>query len=152
MLSIDQYNAKSGRFVPVYTLEIQTLPKYTDKLLDAVIEVYPLMYGRYERNASISAVGIETARPQCDSTTSNHIEGFEVGMTETYPMVEIKITLERDLQLLQKVMDAILYNHHYEEPAVFLREDWVSRSSYDPHSDNPNRWWNNGQGLPPKID
>jgi len=146
------YKAQSGTFVPVWTLEIQTVAEDTDKILDAVMDVHPLSFGRYQRNASISAVGMETAQPEAGSTTTSHVDGFEAGNTETYPMVELKISIERDLAVLEKVMDAILYVHHYEEPVIFLREDWASRANYDPNSDNPNRWWNNGRGLPNKIE
>ncbi|WP_038014236.1 hypothetical protein [Thalassobaculum salexigens] len=152
MTYLSAYKAKSGRFVPVWTLEIQTLAEDTDRILDAVMKVHPLSFGRYQRNASISAVGKETAQPEPGSTTTTHVDGFEAGSTETYPMVELKISLERDLQALEQVMDAIIYAHHYEEPVIFLREDWASRAAYDPTSDNPNRWWNNGRGLPDRID
>jgi hypothetical protein len=145
------YKAQSGKFVPVWTLEIQTAPEDTDKILDAVMKVHPLSYGRYKRTASISAVGKETAQPDVGSTTTSHIEGFEAGETETYPRVELKISIERDLTILEKVMDAVLYVHHYEQPVIFLREDWASRSNYDADSSNPNRWWNSGRGLPNKI-
>ena len=146
------YKAKSGRFEPVWTLEIQTLPEDTDRILDAVMEVYPLGYGRYQRNASISAVGRETAQPEPGSTTTTHVEGFVAGATETYPMVELKISVPRDLEVLEKVMDAVIWAHHYEEPVIFLREDWASRAAYDPRSDNPNRWWNDGRGLPEGLE
>ncbi len=152
MSDLASYKAQSGTFVSVWTLEIQTVPEDADKILDAVTEVHPMSFGRYQRNASISAVGMETAQPEAGSTTTSHVEGFEAENTETYPMVELKISIERDLAVLEKVMDAILYVHHYEEPVIFLREDWTSRANYDPNSDNPNRWWNNGRGLPNKIE
>ncbi|MBP0616573.1 hypothetical protein [Jiella mangrovi] len=146
------YEAKSGRLVPVFTVEVQTLPEDTDRILDEVMKVHPLGFGRYQRNASISAVGKETAQPEPGSTTTTHVEGFEPGSTETYPMVELKISIDRDISQLAKVMDAIIYAHHYEEPVIVVREDWASRAAYDPQSDNPNRWWNNGRGLPDRID
>ncbi len=149
---LTDYQAKSGRLEPVWTLEIQTVDDDVDRILDAVVVVYPLMYGRYERSASVSAVGRETARPPAGSTTATHAEDFRPGSIETYPMVEVKISIERDPEVLGKVMDAVLAVHHYEEPAIFVREDWVSRSAYDPTSDNPNRWWNNGRGLPDRIE
>ena len=152
MSKLADYMAKSGRFVPVWLLEIQTLADDTDRILDAVLEVHPLSYGRYQRNASISAIGKETAQPEPGSTTTTHVDGFKAGSTETYPMVELKISIQRDTAVLEKVMDAILHAHHYEEPVIFLREDWASRAAYDPQSDNPNRWWNNGRGLPDRID
>ncbi|KRS18099.1 hypothetical protein XM52_10305 [Roseovarius indicus] len=116
------------------------------------MEVYPLGYGRYQRNASISAVGRETAQPEPGSTTTTHVEGFKAGATETYPMVELKISVPRELEVLERVMDAVIWAHHYEEPVIFLREDWASRAAYDPRSDNPNRWWNDGRGLPERLE
>lgn len=146
------YKSASGRLEPVFTLEIQTLPEDTDRILDEILKVHPLGYGNYRRNASISAVGRETAQPNPGSTTTTHIEGFKAGSTETYPVVELKISVERDLEILARVMEAILSVHHYEEPVIFVREDWVSRASYDPNSTNPNRWWNNGRGLPDRLE
>ncbi|WP_299607756.1 hypothetical protein [uncultured Tateyamaria sp.] len=151
MTTLAEYKAASGTFTPVWTLEIQTLPEDTDRILDAVMKVHPLGYGRYQRNASISAVGRETAQPEPGSTTTTHVDGFEAGGTETYPMVELKISVEREVAVLERVMDAILAVHHYEEPVIFLREDWASRAAYDPSNDNPHRWWNDGRGLPDRI-
>ena len=149
---LSDYKAASGTFEPVWTLEIQTLPEDADRILDEVMKVHPLGYGRYQRNASISAIGRETAQPQANSTTTTHKEGYQAGATETYPMVELKISIERDLAVLEKVMDAVIRVHHYEQPVIFLREDWASRAAYDPNSDNTNRWWNNGRGLPEQLD
>lgn len=152
MTNLSDYKAKSGRFVPVWTLEIQTVLEDVDKLLDAIMVVHPLQYGRYQRNASIAATGMETAQPEPGSTTDSHADGFTPGGTETYPVVELKLSIERDPAILEQVMDAILEVHHYEEPVILLRENWASRANYNPQSDNPNRWWNNGRGLPNKIE
>lgn len=152
MTDLTDYRAASGTFVPVWTLELQTRPGDTDRILDAVMQVHPLSYGRYRRNASISAVGKETAQPEAGSTTATHAQGFEAGGTETYPMVESKISVERDPDVLARVMDAIHHVHHYEEPVIFLREDWASRAAYDPNRDNPHRWWNDGRGLPERVE
>lgn len=152
MDNLTNYKAKSGTLVPVWTIEIQTVPADTDRILDAVMKVHPLRFGRYQRNASTSAVGKETVQPELGSTTTTHVDGFVAGDTETYPMVELKISIERDLAALEKVMDAIIYVHHYEEPVIYVREDWASRAAYDPNSNNPNRWWNDGRGLPDRID
>lgn len=148
---LDAYRAASGTFIPVWTLEIQTLPGDVDRILDAVVDVFPLAYGRYDRNASVTAVGKETARPQASSTTDTHVATFTPGDTETYPMVEVKISIDRDAEVLAAVMDAIHHVHHYEEPVIFLREDWTSRSTYDTGRDNPHRWWNNDRGLPERV-
>ena len=145
------YRAASGTFEPVWTIEVQTLPEEGDRILDAIVEVHPLNYGVYDRNASVSAVGKETAKPRAGTTTDTHVDDFVPGSEEVFPMVELKISIERDPAVLEQVMDKILYVHHYEQPVIFLREDWVSRSAYDPASGNPNRWWNNGRGLPERL-
>lgn len=150
-MTLEKYKAKFGAFVPVWTLEIQTVIEDVDKILDAIMEVHPLGYGKYQKNASISAVGIETAQPEPGSTSDKHIDGFVPGSTETYPMVELKVSIPRDSSVLEKVMDAVHYVHHYEEPVIFLREDWASRTAYNPDRNNPNRFWNNGRGLPNRI-
>ena len=152
MTSLTDYRAKSGRFEAVWTLEIQTIEEDVDRILDAVMTVHPLAYGRYQRTASITAPGLETTQPMPGSTTDTHQAGFTAGTTETYPMVEVKISIERDPAVLERVMDAILEVHHYEEPVVFLREAWASRAAYDPRRDNPNRWWNRKDGLTGGID
>jgi len=150
-MDLNKYRAKSGRFEAVWTLEIQTPIEDVDKILDGIMAVHPLRYGRYLRNASITAPGIETSQPEPGSTTTTHVETYKANETESYPMVELKISVERDYQVLEKVMDVVHEFHHYEEPVIFLREDWVSRAAYDPNNDNPNRWWNNGRGMPNKI-
>ena len=152
MADLADYNATSGRLEPVYTVVVQTLPEDTDRILDEIIKVHPLAYGNYQRNASISALGRETARPNEGSTTTTHVAGFQAGGTETYSMVELKLSIERDVRALEAVMDAILAVHHYEEPVIFVREEWASRANYDPNSTNPNRWWNNGRGLPDRLE
>jgi hypothetical protein len=149
---LDKYNARSGTLEPVWTVEIQTVSEDTDRILDAVLKVHPLGYGRYQRCASISAVGAETGRLQANSTTTNHKLGYVVGGTETYPMVELKISIERDVATLERVMDAVLDAHHYEQPMIYVREDWASRASYDPNNANPYRWWNDGRGMPNQLD
>lgn len=148
---LENYKAKSGTLVPVWRLEIQTRPDDADRLLDAIMEVYPLKYGRYQRNATVSAIGAETGQPEENSTTTSHIDGFTAGSTETYPMVQLYVSVEQDLDILQKVMDAVIWAHHYEEPVIYVREEWASRSAYDPVSKNPNRWWNDGRGMPKKV-
>lgn len=150
-MSLADYKAKSGHLVPVYRIEIQTRPDDADRLLDAIMDVHSLDYGRYRRNASVSAVGAETGQPEENSTTTTHVEGFEAGGTETYPMIELKLSIERDPEALARVMDAVIHAHNYEQPVIYVREEWASRANYDPNSCNPNRWWNDGRGLPEKT-
>lgn len=150
-MSLSEYSSTSGSLEAVWTLEIQTLAEDVDRILDAVMVVHPLGYGRYRRNASVSAVGYETSQPMAGSTTDTHVSAFKPGDTEAYPMVELKISIERDQAVLEKVMSAILEVHHYEQPVIFVREAWASRAAYNPNRDNPHRWWNDGRGLPDRL-
>ncbi len=83
MSDLSKYKATSGHFISVWTLEIQTLLEDTDRILDAIMKVHPLSYDRYQRCASISAKGRETAQPEPGSTTHTHVENFIPGATET---------------------------------------------------------------------
>ncbi|MEO0566237.1 MAG: hypothetical protein AAF066_00760 [Pseudomonadota bacterium] len=148
---LENYKAKSGTLIPVWRVEIQTRPDDAGRLLDAIMEVYPLEYGRYRRNATVSGVGAETNQPEENSTTTNHIEGFTAGGSQTYPMVQLFISMERDAAVLEKVMDAVINAHQYEEPVIYVRDEWASRAEYNPKNNNPNRWWNDGRGLPQQV-
>ena len=89
MNNLYDYQSKSGNLIPVFTIEVQTIPGNTDRIIDEVMKVNPMRFGRYQRNASISEVGMETSQPEQRTTTSSHVDGFQPGTTETYPMVEL---------------------------------------------------------------
>ncbi len=99
----------------------------------------------------MTATGAETGRPGERTVTRIHNEGFEADGTEVYPSVELTISFERDVRVLEKIMDAVRYAHQYEEPTIHVREEWASRAAYNPDNDNPNRWWNDGRGTPAMV-
>ncbi|WP_299085894.1 hypothetical protein, partial [uncultured Ruegeria sp.] len=43
---------------------------------------------------------------------------YAAGETETYPIVELKISINRYPEVLAAVMRAIHFAHHYEEPMM----------------------------------
>lgn len=151
MSGIDSYEAKSGKLVPVFRMEINTRPDDAERLLDAIMKVHPLTVGQYERNATVTATGAETGRPGEQTVTRIHNENFEATGTEVYPSVELKISFERDVYILERIMDEVLYAHQYEEPIIHVREEWASRAAYNPDNNNPNRWWNDGRGTPDMV-
>jgi hypothetical protein len=152
MNPLNKFRIKSGQLIPVFRLEIHTRPDDAGRLLDAVMEVCPLRIGQYERNATVTGIGAETGRPGKDTVTRIHNEDFEANGTEVYPAVELKFSIERDIELLERIMGAVLYAHQYEEPTIYVREEWGSRSAYNPDNNNPNRWWNDGRGTPEMVD
>jgi len=142
MQSIDISNLKTrtGAVERVWQIEIQATPEDVDKIIDNVMEVDPLIYGRYQRNAFISAAGSETYLPEENSTSAVHLGA--ANKVQTFPSVLIVISIEQNPEILERVLDAIRDVHHYEEPLIFIKDCWASRASYDPHNSNPNRWWN----------
>lgn len=48
MENLSAYSEKSGTLVPVFTVEVQTLPEDTGRILDEVMKVHPLSFGRYQ--------------------------------------------------------------------------------------------------------
>jgi hypothetical protein len=135
-----EFETEAGTLEAVWLIEVQTRPDDTSKILNKVMEVDPLIYGRYERNCFISAVGTETYLPQANSTSAVHL-GAE-GKVQTFPSVVMVLSIPQRNANLPQVIDAIRAMHHYEEPLIFVSECWASRAKYNPHNKNPNRWWN----------
>jgi hypothetical protein len=133
-------SGSGGTVERVWLIQIQAAPEDVDRIIDKVMEVDPLVYGRYERNAFVTAVGSETYRPRENSTSAIH-RGAQ-GTIQTFPSVQVFISIEQDREKLARVLDAIREVHHYEEPLIFVQDSWASRANYDPRSANPNRWWN----------
>lgn len=151
MSGIQSYESETGKLIPVYRMEINTRPDDAERLLDAIFNVHPLMVGEYARNATVTATGAETGRPGEQTVTRIHNTDFGAGETEVYPSVELKISFERDVEVLQRIMEAVLHAHQFEEPNIHIREEWASRANYTPRNDNPNRWWNDGRGTPEMV-
>lgn len=132
--------SRTGTIEKVWQIEIQTQPQDVERIIDAVSEVDPLIYGRYQRNAFVSAVGSETYLPQENSTSAVHLNAENE--VQTFPSVLVVLSIQQDRDTLEKVLDAIRDVHHYEEPLIFIKDCWASRAKYDPRNTNPNRWWN----------
>ena len=139
-IDISHLRTRTGTVERVWQIEIQATPEDADKIIDAVMEVDPLIYGRYTRNAFVSAVGSETYLPEENSTSAVHLGAANT--VQTFPSVLIVLSVAQKPETLGHVLDAIRDVHHYEEPLIFIKDCWASRASYDPHNSNPNRWWN----------
>lgn len=143
MTDLSECKSRTGALAPVFRVFVQTRQQDTYRILDAVMKVDPLAYGRYLRNGFVSAVGSETHKAQADSTTAIH-SGVE-DQAEYFDCVELSFSVDRDVTNLAAVLDAVRDAHHYEEPVMFVQELWASRAIYDPTNNNPNRWWNEGK-------
>ena len=118
-------------------ITIQTRAEDITPILDAVCQIDPLTYGLYERNAFIRGAGKSLYIPKDGSTTAIHLGTTEL---QSFDAVELVFVINADTDL-QAVLDAIISQHHYEEPVIHICDVQTTRADYDPHSDNPNRWW-----------
>ncbi|NND02375.1 MAG: hypothetical protein HKN91_06260 [Acidimicrobiia bacterium] len=61
-------------------------------------------------------VGKEAARPPAGTTTATHCPDFKPGDTETYPMVELKLTVERVFGLCPGAAPGLDRPYRFEAP------------------------------------
>ena len=129
--------------VPGKQITIQTRAEDITRILDAVCQIDSLNYGLYDRNAFIRGAGTSLYMPQEGSTTAIHLGTTELQCFEAVELVFV-IKPETDLNA---VLEAIISQHHYEEPVIHICDVQTTRADYDPHSDNPNRWWHNQKDI-----
>jgi hypothetical protein len=91
-------------------------PQQLDAVLQAIIAKGPLTYGPYDKSAWWSAVGTEQFEPRAGA---NPTVG-EIGTTERVPTVRLEFVIPREAELLNRVVEALLEAHPWQEPAVFI--------------------------------
>jgi hypothetical protein len=84
----------------VYRVTTFVPPDRVDALLDGIVREVPLEYGRYDRSAWWSAVGVEQFRPLPGAQPTFG----EVGRTERVPTVRIEFVIPRDRDLLDRCL------------------------------------------------
>ena len=103
-------------------------PELVDSLLDGVLREVPLTYGRYDRSAWWSAVGIEQFRPLPGSTPTVG----RAGQVERVPTVRLEFVIPHDPDLLERVLNrGLIANHPWEEPAVLVSTTHTTASNPD---------------------
>jgi hypothetical protein len=113
-------------FSAVYRVTTFVPPEHVDHVLEAVAQVAPLSYGRYDRSAWWSAVGTEQFRPLPGAKPTFG----EVGTIERVPTVRVEFAIPRDADLLAQVLDrGLIPNHPWQEPAIFVDEALMTISA-----------------------
>jgi len=99
-----------------------------DCLLEGVLKVTPLLYGRYDQVAWFSAPGTEQFRPQAGSNpTLGQSDITERGMS-----VKLEFAIPRSEQLLHRVLkEGIAAYHPWEEPVIYITESLATRMHVD---------------------
>ena len=90
--------SRTGTIEKVWQIEIQTQSQDVGKIINGVMEVDPLIYGRYQRNAFVSAVGSETYLPQENSTSAVHLDAEDE--VRTFPSVLVILSIPQHRETL----------------------------------------------------
>jgi len=110
---------------PVYRITTFVPPDHVDSLLAGVEEQVSLMFGRYDRSAWWSAVGVEQFRPLPGSAPTIG----SAGQVERVPTIRLEFAIPRDAALLERVLTrGVIANHPWEEPAIFVDECFATAS------------------------
>lgn len=108
-----------------------------DRIFEAIVEVAPLAHGKTDRNGYRAPSGIEYYRPREGTPT-----GAEDDTRQRPGVDEMRLFLERDADLLSKVVEAIYEVHSYYEPVIVVSEVLRSHCKGLDDRGNPHRWWN----------
>lgn len=116
--------------VPVYlvSVEVPRDNKHPQKVTDAILAHDPLQYGDgYDQVAWESAVGIERYRTLPGTNPTVGTEGYR----SSIPSIKLTFMLPRGGQgrraHLQKVLNAIVAAHPWEEPVICVSEARATR-------------------------
>jgi hypothetical protein len=110
----------------IYRVTTFVPPEHLDAVLEGVEREVPLVYGRYDRSAWWSAVGVEQFRPLPGSTPTTG----EVGRVERVATVRLEFAIPHDRELLERVLSrGLLPSHPWEEPAVCVDESLATATA-----------------------
>ncbi|HET7176727.1 MAG TPA: hypothetical protein VFK21_12060 [Gammaproteobacteria bacterium] len=109
----------------VYRITTFVPPEHLEALLEGIASEVPLRYGRYDRAAWWSAVGVEQFRPLPGAKPT----AGTIGTIERVPTVRVEFAIPRDPAQLERLITKGLRSHHpWQEPAVFVDETEIAVS------------------------
>ncbi len=133
------FNTHSLKMVPYWRIRFMAPEQEIDNLFNAIIEVAPLIYGKTDRNAILSAPTVEYYRPMEGTPT-----GAEEDTRKRPGICEMAIMIPPDEDLLREILEILYYRHSYYEPPISVEPILRSETKGLDDKDNPNRWWNRG--------
>ncbi len=108
-----------------------------DRIFNQVIQITDLRYGKTDRNASVTAPGIEYYRPMEGTPT-----GAESETRQRPDIPDMTLCIRPDEELLQSILKIIYQYHSYYEPPIHVEPVLRSATRGIDDSNNPHRWWN----------
>jgi hypothetical protein len=102
-------------------------PEHLDAVLEAVLVHAPLTYGPYDKSAWWSAEGTEQFEPRAGAKPTVG----EVGKRERVPTIRLEFVIPHEEELRDRVLNALLGAHPWQEPAVFVDATVITVSNPD---------------------
>jgi hypothetical protein len=115
---------------PVYRITVYVPPADLDRVLARALEQTDLRFGNYEHVAHWTRPGVEQFRPLPGSAPA-------VGSVDHVSRVDtvlLDLVIPRDRELLDRLVDAILAEHPWDEPVVIVDESVASASHLTPET------------------
>ena len=123
MCFVHDLKPKNARIQKACLFRVQIPPDDVSKVLEAIINITPLMYGNYEQVAFRSNTGIQQFRG---------LPGSKTGETELIHIRcdEILFTVPNHDEVITAVIDAIFESHPHEEPVILIQDVLRTRFRY----------------------
>lgn len=135
-MDLTEIEFKSNHLVEELQITIQTPIIGLDNFLVALRDNVKLTQGNYDNCVFISATGSQQFK--C-------LEGSHAGEEDAIhstDVTEVIITINRDANILKKLMEVIHQYHVHEEPSIRIIKSFGSRSKGNGDKSNPNKYWN----------
>jgi len=136
--SLDQIKVSACRLEPVWVVHVELGPEDDDRIRLALCDEVRLAYGNYDHVSFEAAIGTQFFRGA---------EGTASGPMDTATSRQVRVmsfSIAKDRHLLDAAMSVIHRLHSYEEPVIYVRDAFASRSFPDGH-EHENKWWRNGR-------
>lgn len=109
------------QLTPVYRITVFVPPQHLQALQQGIVEVDSLQAGHYDRSMWLSAPGVEQFRPLPGADPGQG----SIGELMRAPTVRLELSIPRDPQRLQRLIEQGIHAHHpWEVPSVFVDEAW----------------------------
>ncbi len=105
--------------IEVFRVTTFVHPDHRERLLEGILSVVPLRWGRYDSVLWWSEPGTEQFRPREGANPSKGA----VGELSRLPSVMVEFRIPRDRALLERVVrEGIVPHHPWEEPVILVDE------------------------------
>jgi len=114
---------KNATIQDEYFFRVQIPADGVSQVLEAIIQVTPLVYGNYERVSFTCRNGLQQYKP---------LVGSKMGEGDVINIVsdEISFTVPKHDQTIKAVIDAVFESHPYEEPVILIQDVMSTRFKY----------------------